>query len=154
MYPEELSLFRYSILLVSSNDALRWSTFSASKRLKILNVCSSLEALQDLMLCLAAARQDLSFENVVLTNGSWEPSLATLSQRATSLASLQLSLLSVGESRVGGNLESVDWVSDHRSFHFCLVPLTKSQFRHFSDFCSLPVTANDILVIPEMFSKK
>jgi hypothetical protein len=113
MYLDDLSLSvtaYHSFLLALLRD--NWH-FPHLKELRLLGTCSTQEALQELILRHAATLQVLSFENVVVTNGSWEPIFATLSQQATSLVSLRLSLLGVGENRVGVNLEPVDRVSDN-----------------------------------------
>jgi hypothetical protein len=78
------------------------------RELRLLGVFSTEEALKELILRHAATLQVLSFENVVLTTGSWDPIFATISQQAKSLVSLRLSLLGVGENRTGVNLEPVD----------------------------------------------
>jgi hypothetical protein len=115
MYPEDLSnsvtaCHSFLPTLLQEN----WH-FPHLKELRLLGIFSTQEALQELILRHAATLQVLSLENVVLTNGWWGPVFATLSQQAVSLASLRLSLLGVGESRVGVNLEPVDRVSDGRS---------------------------------------
>jgi len=78
------------------------------RELRLLGVLATQEALQEFILRHAATLQVLSLENVVLISGSWEPIFATLSQQTTSLTSLRLSLLGVGEHRIGVNLEPVD----------------------------------------------
>ncbi|KAH6678002.1 hypothetical protein B0J14DRAFT_697058 [Halenospora varia] len=82
--------------------------FPHLRELRLLGVLLTQEALQKLILRHAATLQVLSFENVVLTTGLWDPIFATLSQQASSLVSLRLSLLGVGENRIGVNLEPVD----------------------------------------------
>jgi hypothetical protein len=78
------------------------------RELRILGVISTEEALKELILRHAATLQVLSFENVVLTTGSWDPIFATISRQAKSLVSLRLSLLGVGENGTGVNLEPVN----------------------------------------------
>ncbi|KAE9376431.1 hypothetical protein N431DRAFT_554852 [Stipitochalara longipes BDJ] len=82
--------------------------FPRLRELRLLGVLTTQEALQKLILRHAATLQTLSLENVVLTTGSWDPIFTTLSQQASSLVSLRLSLLGVGENRIGVNLEPVD----------------------------------------------
>lgn len=94
--------------------------FPHLKELRLLGVCSSQEDLQELITRHAATLQVLSLENLVLTSGSWEPIFATLSQQATSLVSLRLALLGVGEGRIGVNLEPADLVSHGLVFDFWL----------------------------------
>jgi hypothetical protein len=85
--------------------------FPRLRKLSFLGLVSSQESLQDILTRHAATLEEVDFENVVLSSGSWEPVFKTLSQ-LPSLTNLRLNLLATTTDRNEVNLEPIDRTLD------------------------------------------
>jgi hypothetical protein len=78
------------------------------KRLAFLGVIATQEALQNVLTQHAATLEKVSFDHVILSEGSWNQVFETLSQQMPLLSTLYLSLIATTSDPMEINLEPAD----------------------------------------------